>query len=225
MYDQIGGTAQMVPEGSANPLIVVSGELVLQGLRLGFGNDANNQFLKDTSYTVLGAGALFAVGRVGAAGNPIMAAGSANTLSIHRVSGASGYASGGASFTLNTSLEWEPAWVVAEGAAAKGYNLHACLVMTGAHYVNGDLTPATSATAFTYASAGLAWGGRIGQTNRNHVGTQVALMAFDAAPTGADLTEMLAISERWISPFDGAAALTTLNDATEMTDETEFADA
>lgn len=198
MYDQMGSGGTMVPEGSGVAQIAMGGQLVLQGLRLGWGNDTTSNMLKDISYTVRPAGALFAVGRIGDAGSPIMAAGVSGSQAIFRSSGVSGFSSAGVSRNLDINLEWEPNWVKAIGSSAKGKTLHACMSSNGSHYADGYITAATTATAFTYTSVGLAWGGRIGATNRFHVGTQVALMAFDIAPTGSDLTKLLTLQKIWV---------------------------
>lgn len=192
-YDQMGSGNTAVPEGSASALLVSSGELLFQGKRYAWGDDTSNILIKDTSYTVNTTGAILAVGRSEIAGNRVMAAGPQNTLALFFQGGTTGYAAGDSDeYRLTTPLVKEPAWLT----SGDGYTLYANYIDSNGMRVNGGSVEAASVgAAFTYGGAGLAWGGRIGQTNRYSNGSHVALAAWDTAPTGADLTAALAWAE------------------------------
>jgi hypothetical protein len=188
IYDQMVTGYELVPEGTGSAKIISTGDLLFQGRRFAWGNDENSIMLKDTAYTTLTAGAILAVGRMAEAANPVMLAGAQSTLAIYHEGGLLGYAPGSVTeYKYATGQEYEPSYIEALPGSPRGYNLYANYVDGTGLRIDGAAQAAGTEDAFSYGSAGLAWGGRIGQTNRYSVGSHVAALAWDAAPTGADL--------------------------------------
>ncbi|WP_141117868.1 hypothetical protein, partial [Leisingera sp. JC1] len=124
------------------------------------------------------------MGRINDAGNPVMLAGGQHTLAIFAKGGNLGYAPGSTTeYDLGAAQEHEPSWL----SVGSGHNLFANYVDGTGLYVNGDAQPQGTAASFTYGGSGLAWGGRIGATNRYSNGAHTGAFAWDTAPSGTDL--------------------------------------
>lgn len=185
IYDQMGSGNTMIPEGSSNALLVSGGEIITQGKLLAWGADSNNIMMKDTSYSVLTGGALLAIGRSKDAGNPVMLAGSQNTLGIFAIGGNLSYAKGTSiEYKMGFKQALEPSWL----SVGSGFNIFTNYVDANGLHVDGMAQDEGAAGALTYGSTALAWGGRVGQTNRYSNGSHVGAFAWDVAPTGEDKT-------------------------------------
>ena len=110
-------------------------------------------------------------------------------LTIYNSAGATRYAVSASFSELDTTLEYEPSFITALPGAAAGYNTHACYLDSSGMKVNGLTRSATSSAGTSTGRANyLCWGGRSNATNRFGRGSYTAVIVWDTAPTGADLT-------------------------------------
>jgi len=193
-YCHMGSGSTMVPEGTNDALLVDSGELCFQGRKLAWGNDTGGILMYDDSFALTTAGALLGVGREDDGANNVQLAGPQNTLAILGAAGNTSYDAGSGLFNTDPPLDYEPDFILALSGSPGGYQSRASYVdaATGLS-VNGDAIGQGASASTFYGTAGtLGWGGRQGATNRNGIGSYTAAAAWATAPTGADLTRVLA---------------------------------
>jgi hypothetical protein len=190
MYDNMGSGTFVVPEGpqAAGAQVVAAGEVLFNGRRPTWGNDLANIMMQDAAFSIGAGGAYLAFGRFAAGGNKTLVSGPVNTPAMLRAGGNMIIRNGAVGFRTGSVVpEAEPVWAV------KGFNAYAYFVAGADLYIDGVIDPTTAAGSGTYINTGLGWGG-IPAGTRYSVSSHTGLAAWTAAPTGADLAAVQAVS-------------------------------